>query len=294
MSSKDLFAPERLRIGAGLSLLFSLAGSVYAFDVIPTRLEDVVIYLTFCVLLLTFGLAFINFRNIRYEKKLMDEERTELIKQRLRLDDDLEKEKEEVAIQKKCLEKELVTVNKKWEEIKSKEILWEEQGRKIQEFRPEDLEETRKQIEMGRVYLDEDRKKLECDMQVIADQLKELEEIKRQRSEDMQKIEDDKKRIEAEWKELEKQKAFLGQNVGMVESQWDEMKGTGQKLEEYKIKIEEDQKRIEIERMRIQKEEKKIEEDRKKMDADLKEIESMWLDVENAMKRIEEERKRLR
>ena len=203
MSKKGLFSSGRFRAGTVLSLFFSLAANAYAFDIIPSRLEDVIIYLTFFVLVLTFALAFINFRNIRYEKKLMDEEKTELIKQRLRLDEDLNKEQEEVAIQKKSLERELVTVNKKWEEIKSKETLWEEQGRKMQEFRPEDLEETRKQIEMGRVYLDEDRKKLESDMQVIADQLKELEDIKRQRSEDMQKIEDDKKRIEQEWKELE-------------------------------------------------------------------------------------------
>jgi chromosome segregation ATPase len=287
MSLKNIFASGRLHTSAVLPLLFSIAGSAYAFDVIPGSPEDVIIYLTFIVLLLTFSLAFINFRNIRYEKKLMDEERTELIKQRLRLDEDLEKEKEEVAVQKKSLEKELSIVNKKWEEIKSKETIWEEQGRKIQELRPEGLEEARR-------ALDEDKIKLEHDMQVIADQLKELEDIKRQRSEDMQKIEDDKKRIEEEWHELENQKAFLGQNVSKVESQWDEIKGTEQKLEDYKAKIEDDQKRIELERLRIQKEEKKIEDDRKKMDADLKEIESMWLDVENAMKRIEEERRRLR
>ena len=62
-----------------LSLTVNAAGGI----------EDYVPYAVLLILVLTFILAFINFRNIKYERKLLEEERSELANQRLRMDEDL-------------------------------------------------------------------------------------------------------------------------------------------------------------------------------------------------------------
>ncbi len=108
--------PQRKVISIFL-MLFTLPQAVNAAS--DLGLEGVGAYLSYAIILiliLTFILAFINYRNILYERKLLEEERSELAKQRLRLDEDFWKEKNDLNQQKESLEKELNEINKKLDE----------------------------------------------------------------------------------------------------------------------------------------------------------------------------------
>ncbi len=98
-------------------MLFTLPQAVNAAS--DLGLEGVGAYLSYAVILiliLTFILAFINYRNIQYERKLLEEERSELAKQRLKLDEDLAIDRNTLIQQKESLEKELNEINKKLDE----------------------------------------------------------------------------------------------------------------------------------------------------------------------------------
>lgn len=155
-----------------LLILFTLLQAVNAAPEFELKgIEAYLLYAGLLILVFTFVLAFINFRNIQYERKLLEEERSELAKQRLRVDEDLVRERTETIQQRERLEKELNAIKKR---------------------------------------LDEDRKLLQKAMDIIEKQLKEkgndrmLEKYKTNIEEEMNKIEEDRKRVQKNIADVER------------------------------------------------------------------------------------------
>jgi hypothetical protein len=159
----------------GLILAFLLfSGLAYAQSVQPAGGLDYLLYITFIIMLMTFVLAFINFRNINFERKLLEEERKELIRQReewevsqcKKIDDFQKEEKKDIAAEEVKLEKNLAAV-----EVYLKELEELKKGRKedITQIQSELLriQAERQKIIEDESRIAEDKKKIEKDLRDI-------------------------------------------------------------------------------------------------------------------------------
>jgi len=143
---------------------------------------DYLLYITFIVMVMTFVLAFINFRNINLERKLLEEEHKELIRQRQewetnqckKIEDFQREEKKDIADEENKLEKNLAAV-----EVYLKEL--------------EDLKKDRK----------EDITKIEFELLRIQAERQKIAEDEKRIADDKTRIEQDLKDIEGMWTDVE-------------------------------------------------------------------------------------------
>jgi hypothetical protein len=168
-------------------LLFS--GLACAQSPQPAGGLDYLLYITVIIMIFTFVLAFINFLNINNQKKLLEDERKELIRQRQEWEinqckkiEDFQKEerkeisdgKKDFAVEELKLEKNLAAV-----EVYLKEL--------------EDLKKDRK----------EDITKIESELLRIQAERQKITEDENRIAEDKKKIEKDLRDIEGMWADVE-------------------------------------------------------------------------------------------